>query len=215
MRLASGCLAVSLALIVVLAGATWVSVQMLRPADVILTETTVAEGKAAQDKLYAIIARTERSRPGKRSKPVVLSEREVNAFFSRHLGQVGDLPLTEISVRLPAPARLEMTGRIPLRYLLSDGPFAVVSQTLPQRWLDRSIWLSLGADARIETPVTGRRRYLKFDVRRFRIGRQAMPTFMPQLLLDAETLRLLRWPLPDGVDDVRIEPGRAIITLAS
>ena len=216
MKLGCGCVVALLVLAVLAAGTTWAVVQMLRAPDVVPAAATPAEGKAAQEKLYAIISRSDRPRQAKGPpRPIVLSEREVNAFLSRHLGQVGELPLTDIAVRLPAPGRIEMIGRVPLRHLLGGRLLTSAGEALPQRWRDRLVWLHVEAEASVEVTATGRRRYLRFDVRRFLIGRQAFPSVVPQLMLDSETLRLLRWPLPEAVNDVRIEPGRAVVTTAS
>jgi hypothetical protein len=38
-----------------------------------------------------------------------------------------------------------------------------------------------------------------------------LPVIAARVLLDPGTLRLLRWPLPDEVRAVTIEPGRAVI----
>ena len=73
-----------------------------------------------------------------------------------------------------------------------------------------------GAHARVEPGVTRReRRYLRLDVREFAVGRQGLPAVLLRILLDPRTLGVLRWPLPDSIEAITIEPGRVVIRLAS
>jgi hypothetical protein len=79
------------------------------------------------------------------------------------------------------------------------------------------VWLSLRARATLESGGDARRerRYLRLDVERFWLGRLPLPSFMLRVLLDPLALRLLRWPMPDAIDGLRIEPGRLILQTAS
>src|SRR5438093_1203073 len=58
-------------------------------------------------------------------------------------------------------------------------------------------------------------RYLRLDVRGFAIGRQGLPAVLLRILLDPRTLGVLRWPLPDSIEAITVEPGRVVIRLAS
>jgi hypothetical protein len=198
-------------------GFVWVGVRMLEAPEWRAPATTPAEGKAAQEKLFQIVSGSARSRTANAPRPpVVLSEREVNAFLSRHLGQVGELPLSDISVRLPARGRVEMVARVPLRHLLSEPPLAALGATrLPAGWVDRPVWLHIEAETSVEVVGNGQRRYLRLDIWRFRLGQQPLPSVLPRLLLDPATLGLLRWRMPDTVSDIVIERDRVVITRSS
>ena len=196
------------------AGLAWATFQMLRSPEVQVPPATPSEGKAAQAKIFEVARRAEQGRAAGSSSgepPVVFSERELNAFVSRHLTQAADLPLADIAVRLPDKGRVEITTRIPLRQLLSE-PLASVGSRLPATWLDHGVWLRVGGEAGVERRGAGNRRYLRIDVDRLSVGRQPLPSILARLILDPATLQLLRWRLPDGVSNVAIEPGRAIVT---
>lgn len=214
MKLGCGCTLALLPVVGLAAGCLWVGAQMLRTPEISPVSTTAAEGKAAQDKLFALIAGGSRGQKSTAGS-VVLSERELNAFLSRHLGQVGELPLSDIGIRLPESGRVEIVARVPLRNLLSEPPVAGVRGSIPTRWLDRRVWLHFDGDARVEAGGSAGRRYLRLDLRRFSVGRQPLPTVLTRLMLDPATSALLRWRLPDSVIDITIEPGRAVVRTAS
>src|SRR5437899_2412778 len=91
-----------------------------------------------------------------------------------------------------------------------------LGHVLPAVLLERPVWLMIRAHARVEPGVTRReRRYLRLDVREFAVGRQGLPAVLLRILLDPRTLGVLRWPLPDSIEAITIEPGRVVIRLAS
>ena len=92
----------------------------------------------------------------------------------------------------------------------------LVSLPIPTSWLDRGIWLTIRARVTLEGNEEARdRRHLRLDVERFWIGRLRVPELMLRVLLDPTALRLLRWPTPESIDGLRIEPGRIIIQTAA
>lgn len=206
MRLGCGCLLGLVAMVGVLGGVGWMAFRALQPSTVAITTPTAEDGRRAQEKIYDIVRRRRTS--------VVLTEGELNAFLTRHLVHAGDLPLTDFSVRLPARDRVEFSGRMPLRSLLADSPLAKAGALLPSAWFEWPVGVSIAGRVRLESGK-GEKRYLRVSVERFAVGRQALPGFCARLLLDPSAVGLLRWRLPSGVEDVTVEPGRAVVRTAS
>jgi hypothetical protein len=192
--------------------AAWGVLQAASAPDIAAPPTTAADGQRAQQKIFEVVRRAGSGRP----HSVTLSEAEVNAFLGRHLAGAADLPLHRLAVRLPRDGHADIAGQIPLRQLLGEGPASAVGGVLPESWLDRPVWLSLSTRATLEGGEARRaRRHLRLDVERFWIGRLRLPGMLLRLLLDPMALRLLRWPLPDAIDGMRIEPGRLVIQAAA
>jgi len=217
MKVGCGCTLMLLLVVGLAAGSLWLGVQMLRAPDFIPVPTTAAEGRVAQAKLFDLMqASTGRSR-GQMSTPAttVLSESELNAFLSRHVEQVGGIPLSNAGIRLPAAGRVEIVTRVPLRSLLAEPPFSSLAASIPKSWLDRPIWLQLDGNVRVESGAGPGRRYLRIEVQRFFVGRQPFPGVLARVVLDPATVAMLRWRLPDSVSDLTIEPGRVIVRRVS
>lgn len=206
-----GCLTV-LVLVALVSAVAWGTFQMTRPSDIVGGPVAPADGLRAQQKIFDVIRRSGGGRP----HTVSLSEREMNAFLSRHLGETADMPLRNLVVRLPTDGHAEIAGQLPLRQLLGVAPFSALAGILPKAWLDRPLWLALRARVTLEGGDGARdRRHVRVDVERFWLGRLRLPEVMLRVLLDPAALRLLRWPAPEAIDGLRIEPGRLIIQSAS
>ena len=206
-----GCLTV-LFLIALVGMAGWALVQIERAPDIAAPPTSAADGLRAQQKIFDVLRRAGGGRP----HTATLSEREVNAFLSRHLADAAELPLRNVAVRLPADGRAEIAGQIPARNLLGDGPGSALTGVLPQSWLDHQVWLSLRARVTLESSeARPDRRYLRLDVDRLWLGRLPLPGVFVRVLLDPTALRLLRWRMPDAIEGLRVEPGRLVIQTAS
>ena len=205
-----GCL--TLIVVLGLVGAVgWGTYQLTRAPEIVAAPVSPADGLRAQQKIFEIIRRSGGGRP----HTVVLSEREVHAFVSRHLGETADLPFRNLAVRLPADGHAELAGQIPLRRLVAAPVYAALEAILPAEWLARPVWLALRTRVTLEGGSGSRaRRYLRLDVERFWVGRQRFPQVMARLLLDLEALRLLRSPMPEAIEGLRIEPGRLVIQSA-
>ena len=206
-----GCLTLLL-LLGIVGAAAWGSYQMTRTPEIAGAPSAPADGIRAQQKIFELIRRAGSGRP----HTVALSEREVNAFLNRHLGETADLPLRNLAVRLPDDGHAEIAGRLSLRQLLATAPFSALTGVLPTEWLDRGVWLALRVRATLEGGSGPRaRRHLRLDVERFWLGRQRVPELMLRILLDPGALRWLRSPMPDAIEGLRIEPGRLVIQSAS
>ncbi len=96
-----GCLLVILVTVifgVAAAGAIFFSANIFDEPEVHIQPFTTADGYRAQQKLYEIVLRDdERS---SRADPVIFTERELNAFLSRHLIDMAGLSFSPISVVL-------------------------------------------------------------------------------------------------------------------
>lgn len=202
----TGCLAALglLALLALAAGGTvGAGMRMLaRPDRPPPAATTAADGSRAQQKIFDL------SRRARLSQPVTLTEGEINALLDRHLVGARGVRLKTLSVRLEGDDRMEVTGQVPLRELVEDAGLGALAGVLPARWLERPVWIHVGAHAYVDG---GPPRQLRLDVEHFAVGRQRLPARMLRLLLDPAAVGLLRWPLPGHVDSVTIERGRVVI----
>jgi len=172
------------------------------PEAAALPPTTAADGSRAQQKIFDV------ARATRLAQPISLTEAEVNALLSRHLVEARGVRLNALGVRLIGDDRVELTGQAPLRQLLDEAGLSSAAPVLPARWLERPVWIDVGARVRVSS---GARRQLGLDVEHFAVGRQRLPARALRLLLDPAAIGLLRWPLPEHVGGVSIEPGRVVI----
>lgn len=206
----SGCLVtlVSLGIIALaLGGMVGAGVRMLaKPEAAAMPATTAADGSRAQQKIFSI------ARASQLPQPVILTEAEINALLSRHIVEARGVRLNTLAVRLVGGDRIELTGQAPLRQLLDEAGASAAAGLLPARWLEHPMWVHVGARPHVSA---GPRRQLSLEVEDFAVGRQRLPARTLRLLLDPAAVGLLRWPLPEHVRDVTIEPGRVVIRGAS
>lgn len=212
MRFGCGCVAGILGLAAAVFGVGWSVVKVLQEP-ILAPVSPPGSSDQAQAKLSEIVGRSPRGQTRHRAT-LTISEAEASAFLSRHL-TAADLPLVDIRVGLRDGGEVEFVGRVRLRELLGESPFSHLRRPLPNFWLEHRVWLYLRARIRVEGSTGPRRRYVRLDVDRFAIGRLPIPAFLPRLLFDPTTLGLLRWPLPETVEDITIEKGRAVIRIAS
>ncbi len=206
----AGCLGgivVALGLAVVVGAALWGFVLVRQAPDVPVLVTTAEDSARAQQKVFQLVSGRARGKP---AGPVVFTEAEVNAFMSRQLA--GQVPLSSPVVRLLAGNTVELFGLVPARRLLVDSPLSWLSEVLPSGWGRRDVWLRIRAHATLEV---GPRPRLRFEPSEFAVGQLPLPTVMVRLLLDPGTLAILRWSLPEDVEAVTIDAGRATIRVAS
>jgi hypothetical protein len=207
MRCGCGCLIVSLLLVALLGGAVWLARDALREPALARVGTTATDARQAQQKIFSIVSGSARGRR------VVLSEAELNAFLARNLAEAADVSLSDVRVDLANPDRVRLAGQTTLGRLLGEPPLTAVQALLPELWLARPVWIELVAKPATESGE--RRRYLRLDVQQMRIGRLRVPAVFARLLLEPGALRLLRWPLPQAIEEITIEPGRAVVRTAS
>ena len=202
-----GCLTIILAALVIL-GAAWFARGLLERPEIVRDIGSQADGHRAQQKLFDLAGGIAPRRDQRRAD-VTLSEREINAFLTRHVS--GDLPLADGGIRLVGNGIAEITGRVPLHALLG-APVSSIARTLPERWAGQPVWLRLRGHVGLETGAA------RGDVRRLRlepdavwIGRRRVPAGVLTVLPDGPALRATRWPVPASVEAVVVEPGRVTI----
>jgi hypothetical protein len=166
-----------------------------------------ADGRRAQQKLFEL---TTRGPARERRAAATLTEPELNALLSRHVpGE--QLRLDEMGVRLVGDGVVEVTGRLPLRALWGDR-LDGAARLLPERWVAMPVWVRLRGPVRLELGADrGQRRTLRLDVAYLSIGRRRLPTALLGLFPEGPILRTTRWPVPDAVEAVTVEPGRVTI----
>ena len=205
-----GCLSLLVAL-VTLGAFGWGLVQATRTPAFVGVPTSAVDGQRAQQKIFEIVRRSGSGRP----HDVTLSERELNAFLSRHLTDSGSFPLRNLAVRLHGDSEAEIAGQLPWKEMTGIPGAPTIGSLLSEWSLADAAWLTLRARVSLERAGgAGERRRLKLDVQRFAIGRLRLPEIVLRVLLDPEALRLLRPRMPDAVDGIRIEPGRLVIQTA-
>jgi hypothetical protein len=190
------------------AGSLWIGSRMLQEPEVPVAAGTAEDGVRGQQKIYAIIRGAGRAIG--RTRQIVLSEPELNAFLSRHLAEVATIPFGPGAVRLVGDGIIEFKGQVPLRHVLA------ITNLLPATWLEQPVWLHLWARASLEVGAArGQRRYLRLDIERLALGRQPLPGVLPLLLLNPVILNQLRLRIPETVEAITIETRMVVIRIAS
>src|SRR2546426_11556527 len=197
-----------LAVLVVTGGVLFLSINILRSPDVQPVSFSRADGYAAQQKLYELVLR-QAGRSGRRD-PITLTEREVNAFLSRHLAEVAGVPLSPLTVRLDED-HLFAQGQTALRNLFQGPPFAYLLPYIPDRRLDQPVWVSVRARISIDAAAGAATGYGTVTVTEFVLGRQPLNSFLLYVMLGPSGAGLFRWPVPGVVESIRIQSGQAII----
>jgi hypothetical protein len=209
MRLGCGCLLVCVLAVVLVGGLGWGIYQASLEPAFGRPEIDPADAQRAQEKIYAVVSQSR-----SRGRVVELTESEVNAFLARNVVEIADLPLSDLRASLSERNRVRLAGRTSLGGLMTEPPLTAVRDVMPASWLTGRIWLQLVATPKIER-TSGRRRYLRLEIEEFAIGRQRLPTIFVRLMLDPTTARLLRWPIPETIEEITIGEGRAVVRPAS
>src|SRR5256712_10477757 len=206
-----GCTVLAMAIVGVCglaAGSVWIGSRMLQEPEVTVAAGTAEDGVRGQQKIYAILRGAGRA--AGRTRQIVLSEPELNAFLSRHLAEASKIPFGPGAVRLVGDGIIEFKGQVPLRHVLA------IANLLPAPWLEQPVWLHLWARASLEgVAVRGQRRYLRLAFERLALGRQSLPGVLPLLLLNPVTLSQLRLRIPETVEAITIEARMVVIRIAS
>ncbi len=207
-----GCLVKVLVLVFLLCGATigtaWMLFRLLDEPEVPFTPLQLADGRRAQQKLFDVIGHSAKTGTSSVVRVVVISEPELNAFLAFHLATNRGLPISDMATRLVGGNVVELVGQAPLYEILGRPPVSVVLNFLPQRWARRKVWIWIRAGVRMES------KELILDVHDFALGRQRLPAPLARVMLDPATHRIVRWPVPETVTSVVIEPGKLIIRTA-
>jgi len=206
-----GCLSVIvLLLLLVMAGGAllFLSTNIFTAPDVQSVSFSRADGYSAQQKLYEIILRG--ARRSTRTDPIVLTEREVNAFLAHHLDESAGLPLSPLIVKLE-DGQFFVQGQTPLKNLLRAPLFSYLTPYLSDPRLDRQVWVSIRGRVDIEGADGKGTRHGTVTVTEFALGRQPLSSFLLYAAAGPSGSGLFRWPVPSVVDSVEIHPKQAII----
>ena len=204
-----GCLAVIVVAVILLAfglGMVFLSINIFGTPETRPVAFSKADGYSAQQKLYETLLR--QSGRSSRRDPIVLTEREANAFLARHL-EVAGVPLSPLTVRFQR-GEIVVQGQTVLRNLLRNPILARVAPYLPDRRLDQSVWVTLHGYVSLEPP-SGASRYGALTVTELELGRQPLGNFVLLALMGPSGGGLLRWRVPATVESVQIEDGHMII----
>ena len=200
-----GCF-VLVALAVVLAAAGWGVLTVLDAPGAIPVGGSARDAGSAQHKLYTALQRE----PG---GPVTLTEAEVNALISRHLGGTEAAP---VSVRLADRDTVELLVRVPVGRVLHE--LSVPPHTLPGFVSRKLVWVRLRGRPRLEGGTEARggpARHVAVDVDSAWIGRLRLPVTVLRLTGALPALRSLRWRAPVALQELRVEEGRVVIHAAA
>lgn len=171
-------------------------------------EYTPSDGHRAQQKLFELAARDSK----RSAEPVVLTERELNAFLARHLEESAGLPVSPIVVRL-FPGTIEVQGRTTLVNLFKGFPFSLLVEYLPASTLERPVWVTVSGTILVQGRKSRtEREYGQLQVSEFSLGNQELGPWVLWMMLGGKERSLLRWQLPPGVDTITVEQGRMVIT---
>ena len=206
-----GCFFLTVAVLtclVVVGGMVFLSANIFTAPDVRPVSFSKGDGFAAQNKLYEIVQR--QSKHSSRRDAITLTEREANAFLSRHLEMSG-IPMSPLIVRFEN-GQFFAQGQTPLRGLLKGPPFAQLLPYLPDSRLDRPVWITVRARVSVEAGASGATRYASVDVTRFELGRQLLSSFLLYVMMGPSGAGLFHWPIPGVVENIQISDGQLAIT---
>jgi hypothetical protein len=200
-------------LVCLVAGALFFSANIFEALDVQPAPFSQADGYRAQQKIYEIVLR-EGQRSARRD-PVVLSEREINAFLSRHLLDAANLSFSPLSVSLLPDNSLEFRGRTNLRVLMQGFPFAQLALLLPAGKLDEPVWVRVRGRLKVERgQIRREREYARLEVSEFALGTQPLSVWILQAMVRPGGQNVLRWQIPSVVESIGVENGRLLIKTA-
>src|SRR5262245_37674780 len=138
-----GCVAlgaVAASLLALIGTSLWVGSRLLQEPDVPAAMGSPEDGVRGQQKLFDIL-RAEPGRRGGRPHQVAMTEAELNQFLSKHLVEVGRMPVTVGAVRLRGDGVVEFKARLAVRDLLSASWLTPAATLAPSAWLERQVWL--------------------------------------------------------------------------
>ena len=196
------------AFVMVLVASGWSVVRMLETPAARPVITTAADGATAQQKLYTALRR------GTAVEPVTLTEREVNSLLIRHFDTGADW--RGLSLRLIDRDAVELLGRVPIGRLVAE--FPAVQGVLPASWRRRLVWLRIRGTPMLEGAApagAASGRYVKLAVDAAWIGRLWVPVALLRLIVPPATFGALRWRAPVALRELRVEPGRVTLRVAS
>jgi len=206
-----GCFFLTLAILAILViggGVLVLSFSLSEAPGVQLVPFSKGDGYSAQQKLYEVVLR--QAGRSSRTDPIVLNEREANAFLSRHLAEAAGVPLAPLVVRFER-GLVFAQGQTPLRNLFQGPPFAHLLPYVPVKRLDQPVWVTVRARISVEDSAGSADRYGTVAVTDLELGRQRVSSFLLYVIMGPSGAGLFRWRVPAVVESIQIEEGKAII----
>ena len=197
-----------LAAVVVIGGVLFLSTNIFGTPDLKPVSYSKADGYTAQQKLFEITQR--QAGRSTRRDPVVLSEREVNAFLAHHLTEVAGVPVGSLTVRL-SRGQFIAQGRTTLRYLLSTPAFSYILKYVPESRLSQPVWVTVKGRVGVEDGVAGASRSGSVTVTDLTLGRQPLHSLLLYAVLGPSGRGLFRWSVPGVVESLQLEDGQVIV----
>src|SRR5262245_17098780 len=173
-------------------GALFLSANIFGAPQVPSVAFSRSDGYAAQQKFYEIIQR--QSGRSNRKDPISLSEAEANAFLSRHLSE-GSVPLSPIVVRFKGD-EFVVQGQTPLRNLIQTPPVTFVLPYLPDKYLDRPVWVTVQGRITVGGRSDTRDRSADVSLSEFVLGRQAVSPFLLYSVMGPSGAGLFHFRIP-------------------
>jgi hypothetical protein len=197
-------------------GVLWAASRATAVPDTLPLQGTEEDGFRAQQKIFEIARKASASRPRGQRTPqdVVLTEGEINAFMRRHLGSIRGASFDKLAVRLVGDGVAEIVGQVPVRQALGEGG-ATLADYLPESWRTAVVTVRLRGPLRLETEASpGQPKALRLQIEEAYVGRQQVPVTAVEWLLGAGR-QLTRLPVPESVEGVTVERGRAVVRTLS
>ena len=169
-------------------------------------EFSPEDGRRFQEKLAEIMLRGSNVSP--RKEPIVISQRELNAFLQRHLMESERIRFSHMLVHF-SKGSIEIQGQTELRSLLNGFPFSLFGEYLPTSTTNRPVWMTIKGGVKVD------RGHGEFLVEDFSLGRQSLSPWLFSWLFGGAGNRLMEWRVPASVEKITIEEGRAVITFSS
>ncbi|SRR6266511_311069 len=168
-----------------------------------------ADVAATRSKLYEI-AQRDAGQSG-RQDPIILTEREVNAWLVRHLAETAGLRFDPFAMRL-TQGRFVLQGRTPLRSLFQGPPFAQLVPYFPAAQLNRPIWITVRGYVSVQPGEPGGKPgRARVTLTEFNLGKQPVGSWPFSVVMGPAGLGLLSWPVPGVVRDIDIADRRVVI----
>ena len=168
-----------------------------------------ADASGTRSKLYEIVLR-DAGQSG-RQDPIILTEREINAWVVRYVAETAGLRFDPFAIRL-TQGQFVLQGRTVLRSLLQGPPFAKLVPYLPASQLNRPIWITVRGYVAVQPGVPGgkpgRGRVILTE---FNLGKQPVGSWPFSAVMGPAGTGLLSWPVPGAVRDIDIEDRRVVI----
>ncbi len=196
---------VVLAVLVLAGGILFLSANIFRSPDVRPVSFSRGDGYSAQQKLYEVELR--QSGRSSRKDPIILTEREANAFLSRHLAEAAGIPLSPLVVRFDK-GQFFAQGQTALRNILQGPPFGYLLPYIPDKRLDQPVWITVRGRISVEGGAT---RYGTVTLTELILGRQPVHSYLLYVMMGPSGAGLFHWPVPAAVESVQMEEGQAII----